>query len=128
MKGMFTLKETYSTMVGITTYQEEWLWWKIWTRSLWPKVSCFLGLVGRKNLLIWDQIRKKGYQDRSYCYICGNQKDDMEHILNTCSYAKAVWEHISSIFSYSNHNPNNQMATFEQWRNILLKNIVVNIA
>lgn len=54
--GSFTLKESYEVIVWHERMAKDAIWSKLWFGFQWPKVTFFLWLSGRRQLLTWDCI------------------------------------------------------------------------
>ncbi|XP_026416690.1 uncharacterized protein LOC113312151 [Papaver somniferum] len=46
-----------------------------------------------------ENIRKKGFNTVSKCYLCGNGQDNMEHILRECSFSLEIWKWLTGMFN-----------------------------
>jgi len=60
-KGTFTIKEAYNIKIQQDQREEEQKWGKLWKNKWWPKIKMFVWLVGRRRILTWDQIQKRGF-------------------------------------------------------------------
>lgn len=127
-KGTFTIKEAYK----LKTYQEqgedEQIWKKIWSTKWWPKVKLFAWLVGRKRILTWDRIQKRGFSAPSRCHLCNSAVENQEHILNGCTVAQYQWEETLKLFTKSNRNSTDIIQTIKNWGEAEFQSKVVNRA
>lgn len=101
------------------------IWRKIQTHNLWPKVSHFLGLVGRRKLLTWNHIQKRGLHGPSFCYLYKEQEETMEHLLNNYPFIENIWILVLQLFGHSNDTPNNLIEMIKNWRVNLFNNVSV---
>lgn len=65
----------------------------------------FAWLVGRKRILTWDQIEKRGFSGAPRCSLCKQNVEDQEHILNGCRVAQYQWEETRCLFGKTKRNP-----------------------
>lgn len=75
----------------------------------------FAWLVGRKRILTWDQIQKRGFLGPPRCSLCDQNGEDQEHILNGCPVAQFQWEETRCFFGKSNCDPLDIIQTLFQW-------------
>jgi hypothetical protein len=90
--GEFRAQTTYQLLQDSGRQQNRPIWRKIWSSSLWPKVSTFLWLVAHKKILMWDQLLRKGYVDPSRCILCCENEETQDHILRNCSFTRQLWD------------------------------------
>lgn len=64
---MFTTKEEYHLLYHPTQVIKDQLWDKVWKPSTWPKVSTFLWLLSKQQILTWDNLQKEGFIGPSKC-------------------------------------------------------------
>lgn len=128
-KGAFTIREAYK--VKIQQEQgaaEEQKWRKIWRNKWWPKIKMFVWLVGKKRILTWDRIQKRGFSGPSRCSLCQLDKEDQEHLLNGCSAAQFQWEKTRNLFSTTDRNPQDIIQTLCDWGEGKFKSRIVRRA
>eukprot|EP00253_Pinus_taeda_P012671 PITA_12671 len=97
-KGNFNLKEAKSILLGLDYRVPNKTWQLLWKHQGWMKIKLFMWLVHHKKILTWDNIRKRGVMGPSKCHLCEVKEENMEHILNSCSYTTWLWDSFSSIF------------------------------
>ena len=71
----------------------------------------FVWLVGRKRILTWDQIQKRGFSCPSRCCLCNQDGEDQEHLLNGCRIAQYQWHKTKDLFSTIERNPQDIIQT-----------------
>lgn len=81
-KGTFTIKEAYKVKIQQEQGEEEQKWRRIWRNKWWPKIKMFAWLVGRKRILTWDLIQKRGFSGPSRCCLCYSDEEGQEHLFN----------------------------------------------
>lgn len=62
-----------------------------WRQNIPLKLKCFMWLMVHNNILAWDNIHKRGFQDHGICSLCKEDLEDMEHIFLSCPSAISVW-------------------------------------
>ena len=90
-KGTFSIKEVYNIRIRNQIEEEE-TWKKIWTLNLWPKVGLFTWLLVKGRILTCENLRKRGVQGPSQCYMCFQAKETMSHLLDNCPFVAAIWD------------------------------------
>eukprot|EP00253_Pinus_taeda_P008502 PITA_08502 len=104
-KGIFSIQEAYKLKTQNDPGEEEQKWKKIWKTKWWPKIKMFAWLVGRKRILTWDRIQKRGFSGPARCCLCNLEEENQEHLLNGCSAAQFQWEKTESLFATTARNP-----------------------
>lgn len=93
-KGTYTTAEAYKLVCNLPTSPDT-LWSKIWGLGSWPKISYFLWLVGHKRILTWDKLRRRNFHGPSICHNYFQNKETLQHLLDTCPLANQIWEKVS---------------------------------
>ena len=75
----------------------------------------FAWLVGRKWILTWDRIQKRGFSGPARCCLCYSDEEDQEHLLNGCSVAQFQWEKTKNLFLTTERNPHDIIQTLCGW-------------
>ena len=88
-KGTFTIKEAYNIKIKQAQAEEEQNWRKLWKNKWWSKIQMFAWLVGRKRIITWDQLQKRGFSGPPRCSLC-NQDGDKETGVSTSGYAMSL--------------------------------------
>eukprot|EP00253_Pinus_taeda_P015705 PITA_15705 len=110
-KGIFSIQEAYKLKTHNDPGEEEQKWKKIWKTKWWPKIKLFAWLVGRKRILTWDRIQKRGFFGPARCCLCNSAEEDQEHLLNGCSAAHFQWEKMKNLFATTARNPRDIIQT-----------------
>ncbi|XP_026417203.1 uncharacterized protein LOC113312681 [Papaver somniferum] len=71
----------------------------VWSPYIHPYTSCNVWKMLRGACATEENIRKKGFNTVSKCYLCGNGQDNMEHILWECSFSLEIWNLLVGMFS-----------------------------
>eukprot|EP00253_Pinus_taeda_P009398 PITA_09398 len=103
-KGIFTIHEAYDLKTQSDLGEEEQNWQKIWKTKWWPKIKIFTWLVGRKRILTWDRIQKRGFSGPAKCCLCNLEEENQEHLLNGCSVAQFQWKQTENLFATIERN------------------------
>ena len=72
-KRTFTTKEAYSIKSKHAQEEDAHNWKQLWKSRWWPKVIMFAWLVGRKRILTWDQIQKRGFSGMRRSSLCNQE-------------------------------------------------------
>eukprot|EP00253_Pinus_taeda_P002895 PITA_02895 len=105
-KGFFTVKEAYYLATRQEGEEEDIDWKQIWRNKWWPKVTIFAWLVGKRRILTWDKLQKRGFQGPPRCSLCKQENETQENLLNSCPYAQHQWEEVRNLFAKSNRDQN----------------------
>lgn len=103
-RGIFNIKEAYKIQTQMEQEEENLQWKKLWKTKWWPKIKLFSWLIGRKRILTWDRIQKRGFSGPSRCCLCNAGEEDQEHLLIGCQVAQFQWENTRNLFSSSERN------------------------
>lgn len=103
-KGTFMVKEAYLIQSKPALEEQTQEWKQLWKRKWWPKVTMFTWLVGKRHILTWDQLHKRGFQGPPRCILSKRDIETQKHILNSCPIAQEQWEKTSSLFGKMNRN------------------------
>jgi hypothetical protein len=114
--GEFNVKTTYQIMQDSGPHPIRTIWSKIWSKSLWPKISTFLWLVANKRILTWDRLLKKGFTGPSRCSLCYDSEETQDHLLRKCNFTMQFWDQGATNFQRTDLQRDNVVATIELWR------------
>ena len=114
-KGIFSIQEAYKLKTQNDPGEEEQKWKKIWKTKWWPKIKLFAWLVGRKRILTWDRIQKRGFSGPARCCLCNSAEEDQDHLLDGCSAAHFQWEQTKNLFTTTARNPRDIIQTLSEW-------------
>ena len=64
---------------------------KGWKLNLPPKLKMFWWKVLHNGLPVADNLRKRGINIYSYCQVCGEEIETVQHMLMRCRVAKEIW-------------------------------------
>ncbi|XP_026452010.1 uncharacterized protein LOC113352401 [Papaver somniferum] len=94
--GVFTVSDAINK---IRIHQPKLHWYKkIWNSAVLPSTSANVWKIARNVCATEENLRKKGFQFASRCYICHDGEDSIEHILWKCDFSTSLWNWLSSIF------------------------------
>eukprot|EP00253_Pinus_taeda_P034155 PITA_34155 len=88
-KGSYTTSESYNLIGNFSTKPDP-LWGRIWSFKAWPKISHFLWMVGHRNILTWDKLRRRNFHGPSICHNCIKNEETLQHLLDTCPIANQI--------------------------------------
>eukprot|EP00253_Pinus_taeda_P031168 PITA_31168 len=103
-KGTFNLKEAYRIIVASPDWQPNPRWHALWTKGTWPKITLFSWLVLHNRALTWNNLQRRGFIGPSRCALYENNEEMLNHILNTCPTACALWDDTAFIFKQTDRN------------------------
>ena len=67
-------------------------WWKkVWNNFSWPKCNFFLWLLAQKKCLTWENLRKRGFQGPSICFLCSHNEESISHLFFLFPFSKEIW-------------------------------------
>ena len=75
----------------------------------------FTWLVGRKHILTWDQLQKRGFSGPPRCSLCNQDGKDQEHLLNGSRIAQYQWENTRELFRKRERNSQDIIQTLFNW-------------
>ena len=97
-KGTFTIKEAYSLKTSQHNDQPDPSRGHLWGTNHWPKVSSFLWLLYHRSILTWENLHKRGLMGPSIYVMCGSQVETIDHLLDSCPFAKGFWDKVFTNF------------------------------
>ncbi|XP_026436585.1 uncharacterized protein LOC113334574 [Papaver somniferum] len=77
---------------------------KIWNPAVLPSTSANVWKIARNVCATEENLRKRGFQIASRCYICHDEEDNIEHILWKCDFSTSLWNWLSGIFLFPEPN------------------------
>eukprot|EP00253_Pinus_taeda_P002816 PITA_02816 len=89
-KGIFLAREAYKIITKDKITKDK-IWDRIWSPSLWPKVSTFLWLLSHNRILTWDNLRKRSFSGPSICPNCKQAEETANHLLQMCPWGRKLW-------------------------------------
>ncbi|XP_026399288.1 uncharacterized protein LOC113295154 [Papaver somniferum] len=100
--GHFTVSDAVNK---IRLHQSKLHWYKkIWHSSVIPSTSANVWKITRGVCATEENLRKKGFQFASRCYICHDGEDSMDHILWKCEFSNRLWSWLAGIFHFPKPN------------------------
>jgi hypothetical protein len=73
-------------------------WEKLWNNPHWPKIKVFQWIILHNRILMWENLKKRGFIGPSTCHLCEENDETMNHLMDECPYTTEVWDWASSIF------------------------------
>jgi hypothetical protein len=83
----FTIKEGYHLQENFHNQPKDHLWNIIWKSKIWSKVSTFLWILVQNRILIWDNIKKRGFMGPSIWHLC-HHSHHSHHSSHKASFKK----------------------------------------
>jgi len=127
-KGTFNLKEAYKISAASPDWQPDLRWHALWTRGNWSKITLFSWLIMHNRALTWNNLQRRGFIEPSRCALCENEIETLNHILNTCPIACALWDDMAFIFRPTDKNRDSIGLTLSNWRITMSNNNLINRA
>eukprot|EP00253_Pinus_taeda_P003033 PITA_03033 len=127
-EGNFNLKEAKQVVTGYNFSNPNNTWKDLWKHPQWMKIKMFMWMVHRKNILTWENLRKKGFAGPSRCHLCGIQEEMRDHLLSLCTFTSTLWNWAVCIFRQTDRDENDISKTLKNWRKKLSENKTINSA
>lgn len=67
------------------------LWNQTWHTDGMKKINFFGWLLAHKKILTAENLQKPGINGPSWCVLCPNAKESINHLFLDCTYTKEVW-------------------------------------
>jgi len=115
-EGTFNLKEAKGILLKLDSHVPDKIWQNLWRHQGWMKIKLFMRLVHHKEILNWDNIKKRGVLGPSRCQLCEAQEETMEHILNSCIFTSWLWDTFVTIFQQTDRDKGSIINTLNNWR------------
>ncbi len=64
----------------------------VWKSKVPLRVKLFLWLAAKNRILTADNLAKRGWIGPSICVLCGDNQENLHHLLLDCRYTKALWD------------------------------------
>ena len=91
-KGRFTVAQGYATLDKNLHDLAEVNWWKkAWSFFSWPKCNFFVWLLAQQKCLTWENLRKRGFQGPSICFLCFHNEECASHLFFLCPFSREIW-------------------------------------
>ena len=91
-KGRFTVAQGYATLDKNLHDLAEVNWWKkAWSFFSWPKCNFFVWLLAQQKCLTWENLRKRGFQGPSICFLCLHNEECASHLFFLCPFSREIW-------------------------------------
>ena len=87
----------------------------IWNPWVPTKVGFFVWEASWGKVLILDQLKKRGRALVNWCFLCGEGRETIDHLLLHCSKAKTLWDFLLAIFGVSRVFPLSVKETLLSW-------------
>ncbi|RVW56226.1 Xylulose kinase [Vitis vinifera] len=71
---------------------------RIWMDKVPTKVSFFAWEASWGKILTLDKLQRRGWQLPNWCFLCGCEEENANHILLHCTVVKTLWEIALAIF------------------------------
>ena len=95
---MSTIKEAYFLKSNNNQDVAVPIWHKIWNVKFWPKIEYFMWLLSHKRTLTWDHLQHQGMQGPSFCIMCRQNEETIEHLFNACPFSNEIWQRLEALF------------------------------
>jgi hypothetical protein len=71
-------------------------------------------------------FHNRGFVGPSFCFLCHQNEEMVEHFLNSCSFSSELWDQGASLFQQSNRHRDNIHDTLASWHNNIYENLMLN--
>ncbi|KAA3459207.1 reverse transcriptase [Gossypium australe] len=92
--GAFSIGSAFWTLKEDTWSSRDNNWKNIWRYQGPQRVRFFLWLAFKQKLLTNSERMRRGIGQSNSCALCGNEIEDMVHVLRDCPTAKDMWMHV----------------------------------
>ncbi|KAK9083030.1 hypothetical protein Scep_029501 [Stephania cephalantha] len=94
-RGIYTVKSSYKSLMGTINGSEVVngvdFWLGVWNLGIRPSVKNFLWRAALDILLTTCNLNKRRVPISLTCSVCGGFKEDVHHVLLSCSTTAACW-------------------------------------
>lgn len=90
-QGQFTVNSAYTRLNHPDQQAQLWSWKSVWKVKLPSEVTYFVWLVVRDACLPQDNLKRRGMQLCSRCYLCGKEAESNCHLFIHCLVARVLW-------------------------------------
>jgi hypothetical protein len=104
------------------------IWGKIWSNSLWPKISTFLWLVANKRILTWDPSPSQRICRPFEMCPMSQTKETLNHLLGNYKFTMQLWDQGATNFRRTDLKKHNVIETIEFWSANPFNNPIINRA
>eukprot|EP00253_Pinus_taeda_P022782 PITA_22782 len=126
--GLFNLREAKRIDAGFNLSNTDKTWKEIWENPHWMKVKLFKWLVHQGKILIWDNLKQKGFVGPSRCHLCRQQEKTTNHLLNRCTFNTTLWNWVGEVFEQIDRDAKDIITTLKNWRKHFSDNEIINSA
>ena len=102
------------------------VWDKVWQFNPWPKIASFIWLVVHKQILIGENLMRRGMNGPFWCTLGEGEEETMNHLLDSSSIASSLWELVAEIFHRTNWVRGIPHHTIKSWDKEVFKNLVIH--
>ena len=94
--GKFGVKKAYSLLISpsVSIFPRN----DIWVENVPTKLAFFAWEAAWGKVLTLDRLQKRGWQLPNRCYLCGNEEENVNHLLIHCTVARMLWEIVLGLF------------------------------
>ena len=75
----------------------------------------FFWLMLKWRILTWDNLQIRGFHGSSWCYMCEENNESINHLLDECRVADSLWEKGASIFRKNHRHRGWSDITIADW-------------
>lgn len=83
------------------------LWKNIWHSDSLPKVNFFCWLLVQGKIVMINNLEKINIQGPSWCVLCHDLVEYIEHIFCSCPFTREVWWHAFELVGHNTNLPSN---------------------
>ncbi|RVW72651.1 putative deoxyribonuclease TATDN1 [Vitis vinifera] len=114
--GVFGAKGAYKMLFGSSAcaFPNR----RIWMDKVPTKVSFFAWEASWGKILTLDKLQRRGWQLPNWCFLCGCEEENANHILLHCTVVKTLWEIALVIFGVQWVFPESVIEVLLSWRGV----------
>ena len=98
-----------------------------WDAACLPKAGFFLWLVLQNRVLTADRFAKYGIFGPSWCVLCKQNNEDVDHLFYNCPFSLSCWEWLRARLMWSSPLPHSLMDLLSSWPTNLVRGVYSKI-
>ena len=113
-QGRFRIRDAYKLLSGsnVITFPKK----SIWVDKVPTKVAFFAWEASWEKVLTLDKLQRRGGQLPNWCFLCGCEEENVNHILLHGTVVRALWEIVLALFGANWVFPEKVKQMLVSWR------------
>jgi hypothetical protein len=96
--GVYTPKDGYVQLSTKILQQDvKWWWRKIWKQRCPTKGKILVWSILENIIPTWENIQKRQFNGLSWCSLCKEHEETIDHLLIRCPFTTSVWVEVNSL-------------------------------